>query len=212
VIVRNMPGAGSLVATTHLYNAAPKDGTTLGIIGDGTVLEPLLGNPRAKYDARPFAWIGGRSRDNFLCVVWRTVPLSAIEDVARRETVVGATGPGSLTVTYPRALNDLVGTKFKIVSGYPDGNEITLALEKGEVEGYCGWALQHQDAGAGLAPRRHDQAARAKLDRDESPLTGPGSEQPSTQPTPELPRSGYRIRNFTSSSIQIRIEIHAHPT
>jgi tripartite-type tricarboxylate transporter receptor subunit TctC len=141
VIVRNMPGAGSLVATTHLYNAAPKDGTTLGIIGGGTVLEPLLGNPQAKYDARRFAWIGGRSRDNFLCLVWHTVPVNTIEDVTRRETVVGATGPGSRTLTYPKALNDLVGTKFKIVSGYPGGNEITLALEKGEVEGYCGWAL-----------------------------------------------------------------------
>jgi tripartite-type tricarboxylate transporter receptor subunit TctC len=67
--------------------------------------------------------------------------VSSIEDVIKRETVVGATGPGSRTLTYPKALNDLIGTKFKIVSGYPGGNEITLALEKGEVEGYCGWAL-----------------------------------------------------------------------
>lgn len=141
IIVRNMPGAGSLVATTNLYNTAPQDGTTLGVIGGGTVLEPLLGNPQAQYDARRFSWIGGRSRDNFLCLVWRTVPVASIADVMRRETVVGATGPGSRTQTYPQALNDLVGTKFKIVSGYPGGNEITLALEKGEVEGYCGWAV-----------------------------------------------------------------------
>jgi tripartite-type tricarboxylate transporter receptor subunit TctC len=141
VIVRNMPGAGSLVATVNLYNSAPKDGTTLGVVGGGTVLEPLLGNPQARYDARQFAWIGGRSRDNFLCVVRRGVPVNSIEDVRRRETVVGATGPGSRTLTYPQALNDLAGTKFKIVAGYPGGNEITLALEKGEVEGYCGWAI-----------------------------------------------------------------------
>jgi tripartite-type tricarboxylate transporter receptor subunit TctC len=141
VIVRNMPGAGSLVATMHLYTTAPKDGTTLGIIGGGTVLEPLLGNPQARYDARRFAWVGGRSRDNFLCLVWHDVPVNSIADVIKRETVVGATGPGSRTLTYPKALNDLIGTRFKIVSGYPGGNEITLALEKGEVEGYCGWAL-----------------------------------------------------------------------
>jgi tripartite-type tricarboxylate transporter receptor subunit TctC len=141
VIVRNMPGAGSLVATTNLFNTAPRDGTTLGVIGGGTVLEPLLGNPQAKYDARQFTWIGGRSRDNFLCVAWHTVPVDRIEDVMRRETAVGATGPGSRTLTFPRALNDLIGTKFKIVAGYPGGNEITLALEKGEVEGYCGWAI-----------------------------------------------------------------------
>lgn len=141
VIVRNMPGAGSMVATTNLFNTAPQDGTTLGVIGGGTVLEPLLGNPQAKYDPRKFAWIGGRSRDNFLCVVGKNAPVASIADVMQRETVVGATGPGSRTQTYPQALNDLVGTKFKIVSGYPGGNEITLALEKGEVEGYCGWAI-----------------------------------------------------------------------
>jgi tripartite-type tricarboxylate transporter receptor subunit TctC len=141
VVVRNMPGSGSLVATLHLYNAAPKDGTTLGVVGGGTVLEPLLGNPQAKYDARQFSWVGGCSRDNFLCAVWHTVPVETMQDVTRRETVVGATGPGSRTLTFPKALNELLGTKFKVVTGYPGGNEITLALERGEVEGYCGWAL-----------------------------------------------------------------------
>ncbi len=141
VIVRNMPGAGSLVATNSLYGSLPKDGTMLGVVGGGTVLEPLLNNPQATYDARRFNWIGGRTPDNFLCLVWHTVPVNALQDVMRRETVVGATGPGSRTLTYPKALNELLGTKFKIVSGYPGGNEITLALERGEVEGYCGWAL-----------------------------------------------------------------------
>lgn len=141
VIVRNMPGSGSLVATNHLYSVAPKDGTLLAVVGCGTVLEPLLGNAQAKYDARRFNWIGGRSPDNFVCAVWKTVPVNTIQDAMKRETVVGATGPGSRTLTYPKALNELIGTKFKIVSGYPGGNEITLALERGEVEGYCGWAL-----------------------------------------------------------------------
>ena len=141
VIVRNMPGAGSLVATNSLYSSLPKDGTTLGVVGGGIVLEPLLNNPQATYDARRFNWIGGRTPDNLLCLVWHTVPVSTLQDVTRRETVVGATGPGSRTLTYPKALNELLGTKFKIVSGYPGGNEITLALERGEVEGYCGWAL-----------------------------------------------------------------------
>jgi tripartite-type tricarboxylate transporter receptor subunit TctC len=141
VIVRNMPGAGSLIATNSLYASMPKDGTTLGVIGGGVVLEPLLNNPQANYDPRRFNWIGGRTRDNFLCLVWHTVPVKTLDDVKTRETVVGATGPGSRTLTYPRALNELLGTRFKIVPGYPGGNEITLALERGEVEGYCGWAL-----------------------------------------------------------------------
>jgi tripartite-type tricarboxylate transporter receptor subunit TctC len=141
VVVRNMPGSGSLVATLHLYNAAPKDGTTLGVVGGGIVLEPLLGNPQATYDARRFNWIGGRTKDNIVCATWNKVPVRTMADVTKRETVVGATGPGSRTLTHPRAFNELLGTKFKIVSGYPGGNEITLAVERGEVEGYCGWTV-----------------------------------------------------------------------
>jgi tripartite-type tricarboxylate transporter receptor subunit TctC len=141
VIVRNMPGSGSLVATLNLYNAAPKDGTTLGVVGGGVVLEPLLGNPQANYDARRFNWIGGRTKDNIVCATWNKVPVRTMADVTKRETVVGATGPGSRTLTHPRAFNELLGTKFKIVSGYPGGNEITLAVERGEVEGYCGWTV-----------------------------------------------------------------------
>ncbi|MFZ2064957.1 MAG: hypothetical protein WAV27_03150, partial [Xanthobacteraceae bacterium] len=93
VIVQNMPGAGSMVATMNLFHTAPEDGTTLGVIGGGTVIEPLLGNPQAKYDTRQFAWIGGRSRDDFLCVVWHTVPVNSIADATTRQVVVGATGP-----------------------------------------------------------------------------------------------------------------------
>src|SRR5262245_39681921 len=70
VVVRNMPGSGSLVATLNLHNAAPKDGTALGIVGGGVVIEPLLGNPQAKYDARRFNWIGGRTKDNLVCATW----------------------------------------------------------------------------------------------------------------------------------------------
>jgi tripartite-type tricarboxylate transporter receptor subunit TctC len=141
VIVRNMPGSGGLVATLHLYNAAPKDGTTLAVVTGGVAAEPLLGNPQAKYDARRFHWIGGRSRDNIVCATWNKVPVRSIADVVKRETVMGATGPGSRTLTHPRAFNELLGTKFKMVAGYPGGTEITLAMERGEVEGYCGWAV-----------------------------------------------------------------------
>ena len=99
VIVHNQPGAGSLVATNSLYSSLPKDGTTLGVIGGGIVLEPLLNNPQAQYDPRRFNWIGGRTRDDFLCLVWHTVPVQTLQDVKKRETIVGATGPGSRTLT-----------------------------------------------------------------------------------------------------------------
>ncbi len=141
IVVQNMPGAGSLVATTNLANNAPRDGTTLGIVGGGTVWESILGNPQARYDPKAFNWIGGKSRDNITCLVWHTSPIRSIADAMASEVIVGATGPGSRTMTFPKALNEIAGTKFKIVAGYPGGNEITMALEKGEVGGYCGWAL-----------------------------------------------------------------------
>ena len=80
VVVQNMPGAGSMVAAINLFNTAPNDGTMLGVIVTGTVFEPLLGNPQVKYEARQFNWIGGLSRDDFMCVVWHTVPVRRIED------------------------------------------------------------------------------------------------------------------------------------
>ena len=142
IIVQNMPGAGSMVATAHLFNNAARDGTVLGVVGGGTMWEAILGNPQARYDPGKFHWIGGMSRDDITCLVWHTSPIRTISDAKTREVVVGATGPGSRTMTFPMALNDLAGTKFKIVSGYPGGNEITMALEKGEVEGYCGWGAR----------------------------------------------------------------------
>ncbi len=141
IIVQNMPGAASLVATVSLANTAARDGTVLGIIGGGTAMEPVLGNPQARFDARQFGWIGGKSGDHFMCAVSNRIPVASIEDAKKREIIVGSTGTGSRTMSFPVALNELVGTKFKVVSGYPGGNEITLALEKGEVEGYCGWAI-----------------------------------------------------------------------
>jgi hypothetical protein len=161
VVVRNMPGSGSLVAAMHLYNAAPRDGTALGIIGGGTVLEPLLGNPQARYDAQRFTWIGGRSRDNFLCAVWHTVPVATMADVTRRETVVGATGPGSRTMSYPKALNELIGTNSRSCPAIPAATRSRLRSNAARSRLLRVGARQHHDARARVAARRQDQAIGA---------------------------------------------------
>ena len=141
MIVRNMPGAGSLVAANSLYSSRPRTAprsassaaascwSRCWAIRRRTTTAGASTGSAAGRATISSAWSGTRSR------------CRTLQDVTRRETVVGATGPGSRTLTYPKALNELLGTKFKIVSGYPGGNEITLALERGEVEGYCGWAL-----------------------------------------------------------------------
>lgn len=184
IIVNNMPGAGSLIATAHIANAAPKDGTRLGIVGGGTVWEHVLGNPRVTYDARRFQWIGAKSPDNVVCAIWTSAPVKTIEDVKRTEIVVGATGPGSRTVLIPRALNELAGTRFKIVSGYPGGAEIYIAMEKGEVHGYCGWAMGaiRRTAGAHLKEGRINVLAQFVPTRDkELPSVPLGTELASSE-------------------------------
>lgn len=139
IIVRAMPGAGSLLAANHLANVAPRDGSTLGVIGGGTILEPLFRNPEAKFDPAKLNWIGSTATETYTCVFWRETNVSKIEDAMTRELAVGSTGRGSRTQAYPSALNELIGTKFKTIQGYRGLPEILLSIERRELDGVCGW-------------------------------------------------------------------------
>jgi tripartite-type tricarboxylate transporter receptor subunit TctC len=142
-IIQNLPGGGGLVAFNQLANTAPRDGSVM-TISDGAVLfEALFGNPAARFDARKLNWIGSRARETPLCVAMASkVPgksAATIKDAQQHEVVVGAIG-GTRTDNSSRLANALLGTKLKIVTGYPGSSEIVLALERGEVEGMCGWS------------------------------------------------------------------------
>jgi tripartite-type tricarboxylate transporter receptor subunit TctC len=140
IVTKNMPGAGSLVLANWLYNVGPKDGTTFGIIGRGIPFDPLLGSTKAQFDATKFTWLGSMNDEVSVCVAWHTTGITSLEQVKEKELVVGGTGPAADTDQFPKVLNGALGTKFKIVSGYPGGNEIDLAMERGEVQGRCGWS------------------------------------------------------------------------
>src|SRR5580704_10743562 len=140
IVPKNMEGAGSMRLANHLYNAAPKDGTTFGTINRGTPFEPLLGNKGAQFDATRFAWIGSTNNEVSVCVAWHSSGIASFEDARQRELVVGATGPSADTYQFPKIANAVLGTKFKIVTGYPGGNDVDLAMERGEVAGRCGWS------------------------------------------------------------------------
>jgi tripartite-type tricarboxylate transporter receptor subunit TctC len=140
IVPKNMEGAGSMRLANHLYNAAPKDGTTFGTINRGTPFEPLLGNKGAQFDATKFAWIGSTNNEVSVCVAWHSSGIASFEDARQRELVVGATGPSADTYQFPKIANAVLGTKFKIVTGYPGGNDVDLAMERGEVAGRCGWS------------------------------------------------------------------------
>ena len=135
VIVQNMPGAGSRRLANTLANVGPHDGTMIGLPNQGIAMDQALGTEGVKFDARKFNWIGSPVEDNNVFWGWHTNPVKTIEQARDREFVVGATGPGSPTTYYPRIMNELLGTKFKVVSGYPGSNELDFAIEKEEVGG-----------------------------------------------------------------------------
>jgi tripartite-type tricarboxylate transporter receptor subunit TctC len=135
VIAQNMPGAGSLKAANYLYELAPKDGTALGVIVESAALEQALANPAVQYDAGKFTYLGRVATSNNIFMQWHTAKVQSLEDAKRMETSLAGTGPGSIAETVPRLLNAVIGTKFKLISGYPASTEAMLAMERGEVDG-----------------------------------------------------------------------------
>jgi len=136
VLVQNMPGAGGIVAMNYFYTNAPKDGTYLGAVQNNTPFEPLLGTREAKYDPTKFNWLGSPSTEVGLIAVWRNVPVNTLADLKRREITVGSSGANSTPSFYARLINETLGTKMRIVVGYPGQNEVYFAMERGEVDGF----------------------------------------------------------------------------
>ena len=138
VVVVNRPGAGSLTAANFLFSAAPKDGATIGHFNRSVPLDPLMGNAAAKFDARKFNWLGSVGNEVSVCVSWHTSPVKGFNDLISKDFVLGATSFSADTGIYPLVLRNVFGAKIKIITGYPGGGEINLAMENREVEGRCG--------------------------------------------------------------------------
>ena len=136
ILAVNMPGGGGIIAANHVGLAAPKDGTILTMVSQGLPVDQALGlNPSLRTDMRQFNWIGNVVNANQLLVTWHTSKTKTLEDAKKRETAIGSTGAGSASVQLPAFYNNILGTRFKIVVGYPGGQDIDLAMERGEVEG-----------------------------------------------------------------------------
>jgi tripartite-type tricarboxylate transporter receptor subunit TctC len=140
VVPKNMEGAGSLRLANWLYRVAPKDGTVFGTFGRGTAFDPVLGEPGAQFDGTKFSWIGSANNEVSVCVAWSTTGITSFNDLLTRDFTVGGTAGSSDTDQFPRIINGVLGTKMRVVSGYPGGNDIVLAMERGEVQGRCGWS------------------------------------------------------------------------
>jgi tripartite-type tricarboxylate transporter receptor subunit TctC len=133
IVVQNMPGAGNLRATNYMYEIAPKDGTMIGVVENAIPLKQVLGDPNVRFDISKFNWIGSTGGHNEVIMVMSSSGITSIEDLKTKEVVLGGTGPGSSIVIYPTAMNNVLGTKFKIVTGYTSSTEIYLAMDRGEV-------------------------------------------------------------------------------
>ena len=134
IVPQNMTGAGGLKMINYLYAIAPRDGTAIGMIQNAFPALQAVGAAGVQYDASRMQWLGTIAPVVETMAVWHTTGIKSIEDARKRETVAGASARGAITYFYPAMMNELLGTKFKIVTGYTGGNQINLAMERGEVE------------------------------------------------------------------------------
>ena len=139
IIVQNMPGAGGIKAANYLYNVAPKDGLAIGGVHRTVPQAPQLGLPGTQFDANKFFWLGSMANEVSVCVAWHESPVKTIQQAMQQELVVGGSGAND-TEQFPAVLNNIIGTKFKIISGYPSGTAVNLAMERREVDSRCGWS------------------------------------------------------------------------
>ena len=140
VIVRNAPGAASLNAANQVANLAPKDGTTIAIVARGMGIEPLLGGQGVRFEPLKLNWIGSTGQEVSVIAVRSSTGVKTLDEAKTREIVMAGPGLGTDGVTFPNTLNNLLGTRFRVVTGYRSGAEMTLAVERGEVEGRGSWS------------------------------------------------------------------------
>jgi tripartite-type tricarboxylate transporter receptor subunit TctC len=148
VVVSHMPGAGGIKAATFIDSIGPQDGTAWGFITRGFMLAPLLKLPQASFHPARFNWIGSPSRTVSVGAVWNaSTPVRTIQDAMQREVVVGATSIAQDTGIFPRALNRVLGTRFRIVTGYASVGAVDIAMERGEVQGKVGSTWKSLNSG-----------------------------------------------------------------
>jgi tripartite-type tricarboxylate transporter receptor subunit TctC len=140
IIAQNMPGAGSLRSANFLYNVAPKDGTAIGHFSRGLAMEPLIGTSSTQFDARRFTWLGSGTDEVSIFVTWHASPVRTWHDMLTIPFTVAGEGSGSDPDIFSAVLKNAFGAKLKLVSGYPGSAEVALAIERGEVDGRCGWS------------------------------------------------------------------------
>jgi len=138
IVAKNQPGAGGLIAANTLYNNTAPNGLTFAALTTGAGMDPLFGENAGRFDAQKFNWLGSIGKLENICVTWQNSPITRIEQAKSQEVTVSASGATGNSAIMPKIVNRFLGTKFKVIGGYTEGSGVTLALERGEVDGVCG--------------------------------------------------------------------------
>jgi len=147
IVVQNRPGAGSIIASNYVYEIAPKDGTVIGAVQRPIPFQILFGDTGVRFDVRKMQWIGSPTKELGVVVAWHTSPHMNFEDVFKIEMIVGGTGPTTDPELFPRAMNSILGTKFKVVGGYKGQAQMVLAMQREEVHGSGNWSFSDIEKG-----------------------------------------------------------------
>lgn len=139
VVIKNVPGAASLVLVNQLFTTIPKDGLSIGTFARSVAMDRLLGREGTNFDPVQFNWIGSANNEVSICAVWHTANVSSIDDFLAKPLIFGANAQGSESDVYPTILNRLLDTKFKVVTGYPGTPDLIIAMQRGETQGRCGF-------------------------------------------------------------------------
>jgi tripartite-type tricarboxylate transporter receptor subunit TctC len=169
IVPKNMPGAGHIRAANYVFSQAPKDGTTIGTFIPIFVMAQILGRGKGvQFNPAQFEWLGSTSSSNSTFYAWHTSGVKTMEDAMKKELLMGATGVGSYTAIYPTVANGVLGTKFKLVMGYKSTNDISIALERGEIQGRAGnnFNSLKVENGDWLAEGKINLLAQVGLERD----------------------------------------------
>ncbi len=135
VVVQNVPGAGGMTAASQLMNNTAKDGSVFALLQRNNLVEPLVSERRSGFDPRKLQWLGSLNKDTYVIIAWHTSPVKNLEDAKKNELLLGNTGGGNENVTFPEMMNKTLGTRFRLVRGYPGSHDVALAIERGEVQG-----------------------------------------------------------------------------
>ena len=171
VVIHNMPGAGGLLVAGRIQNVEPRDGTVIASLQRNNLIQPLLSDKNVGFDPRKVNWLGSLNKEIYVVIAWHTAPVKTAQEMFEKEMLIGSTGGGSETLTFPLLINAQLGAKFKIVKGYPGSDEIALAIERGEVHGRAvTWTTLKGDHPTWIAEKKINILV-----------------QLATEPSPELP-------------------------